>query len=204
MSRAANARGSRAGFRGGPPAGSKRCSSGRAPSAPGHGSGRPARSGSGSRDGPRRLRHDRQAIELGREPGRIATPSATPVAQDPRRIGGGVRRRLAVGKVRARYLRHWAVAGERTTPCERGRGRYPGVTNRSRWISRTTSRWMCRSTSKTRRSSVTLIDPSITFSRGTKPQSTSSRATASSTSMMVAYGRARPPRDRAGTAALPR
>ena len=55
-------------------------------------------------------------------------------------------------------------------------------------MSMTTSRWMCRSTSWIRPSIVALTVPSMAFSIGTNPPSTSPRATASSTEVIEGSG----------------
>ena len=46
----------------------------------------------------------------------------------------------------------------------------PGTASRHRLTSRTTSRWISRSASKASASMVTLTEPSMAFSMGTKPE----------------------------------
>ena len=73
----------------------------------------------------------------------------------------------------------------------------PGRAMRWRWMSITTSRWTWRSTSWMSPSMVALTVPSMAFSMGTKPSSTSPSATASRTAVMEPSGvRSAPARSR--------
>ena len=88
--------------------------------------------------------------------------------------------------------------GGRTTPSGCRREPVPGRAMRWRWMSMTTSRWMCRSTSWISPSMVALTVPSMAFSMGTNPRSTSPRATASSTAVIGAERASGRPSARSG------
>ena len=94
----------------------------------------------------------------------------------------------APGRTRLRKARHCALACGNETTRRTSSSRVPGGARRLRWTSSTTSRCTSRSLSKTRWSSEADTEPSIEFSNGTKPPSTSPLSAASSASPIVAHG----------------
>ena len=87
-----------------------------------------------------------------------------------------------------RNRRHCAVACGIDTTRRMSASALPGTSSRLSWIEITTSRVMRRSDSKARVSRVTLTVPSIEFSTGTKPTSTSPASVAARTSLIDAIG----------------
>ena len=74
--------------------------------------------------------------------------------------------------------RHWAIAYGSETTVRTSASCVPGRANRCSETGRSISRWIRRSVSNASVSSVTVIEPSIEFSMGTMPRSTSPRSTA--------------------------
>ena len=92
------------------------------------------------------------------------------------------------GSCSRRKPRHWAVATGIDTMRSMSPMATPGGASRHMTMGMTTSRCMRSSWSKMRASRVMLTEPSMAFSIGTKPISTSPDVTAWRTSVMVPQG----------------
>ena len=161
-------------------AGSTRSTSCRGPTAPGC-RGRRSRSGSGSRGGPR-------CRERGSRARRASRPARLPIAAIPVRFDFATccaasavelaTTGTASGRFLASQIRLWPSGFGCDTTVVMSASFVPGRAHRFSEIGRSTSRCTSSSVSNASVSSVTEIEPSIEFSIGTMPRSTSPRSTA--------------------------
>ena len=169
---------------------------------------RRARSGSGSRGGPRsrsRARRGRTARPRARcrsRPGRSASTSRPRTPPRQSSTTRACRPRAASWRASRGTARAHAGTTRRSA---RRPSATPGWAHRLSDTGRSISRWISSSLSKASVSSVTDTEPSIMFSIGTRPASNSPRSTAAITSGTDRCGGAlRTPRGRPASAAPPR